>query len=169
MERIGCKTLYIEKFSKKNKTMKNKILIVLFCAISWASCSNNEAVAELQTKLEAAQAEIETLRITPTEKDETGDLVHVVYFKVKPDATAQLLKEIEKLESIDVLHGLEVGSFKDLGDKRALADYQVVMKMTFDNEADYKTYQAHPLHLKLKENAKALLAGPPATYDYILK
>ena len=107
-----------------------------------------------------AQAEIADLK-------SADDLVHIVYFKMKEDASKEgLIKEIKKLEGIEVLHNLEVGTFQDLGDKRAMSEFGIVMQMEFANETDYKTYQAHPIHLALKKAVGAYLAGPPVTYDY---
>ena len=149
----------------------------LFLSILFlASCSNPNTALEKElndtkTKLIAAeQALAESSKPQAVANEDTYPLVHLVYFKVKSDSDqVKLIEEINKLEGIEVLHDLEVGSFEDLGDQRALSDYQVVMQMSFKSEADYKTYQAHPIHLALKENAKSLLAGPPATYDYLKK
>ncbi len=95
-------------------------------------------------------------------------MVHLIFFKLKPEADiAFLAKEIQKLENIDVVKDLQHGAFEDLGDKRALSEYQYFMEMSFVDKAAYKLYQKHPLHLKLKEKAKPMLAGPPAAYDYM--
>ena len=67
------------------------------------------------------------------------------------------------------MNDLTVGEFHDLGDPRAMSDLDVVMSVKFETDADYKTYQAHELHLKLKENAGKYLAGPPVTYDFWTK
>jgi len=89
-------------------------------------------------------------------------------FRLKPDADqAKLVEEVNKLESIEGLMDLQVGPFKELGDKRALSEYSMMMEMSFEDETAYQKYQAHPLHLALKENTKSLMAGPPATYDYL--
>lgn len=78
-----------------------------------------------------------------------------------------MIEEIKKLEAIEQVHEMQVGQFKDLGDQRALSDYELFLQMSFTDEAAYQTYQKHPIHLTLKEKAGAYLAGPPVTYDYI--
>ena len=147
--------------------MKIKLILAVIITTFLASCSNPKLEKELleaQLKLKETEA---LLAEAKSESDENYPLVHVVYFKLKPDADkAKLSAEIDKLKAIDVVHELEVGIFEDLGDDRALSDYQMVMSMTFTNDADYTTYQNHEIHLGLKAAAKDMLAGPPATYDY---
>lgn len=148
--------------------MKTKIILVLLIMTFLASCSNPKLEKQLlETELKLKETEA-LLAEAKSDTDENYPLVHVVYFKLKPDADkAKLLEAINKLEEIEVVHELEVGTFEDLGDERALSDFQVVMSMAFANEADYKAYQTHEIHLALKAAAKEMLAAPPATYDYI--
>ena len=136
------------------------------------SCSNaaletelssiKNALATAEAALQKANQEIAILK-----QDDTGKLVHVVFFKIKPDAAAAAITEMKKLAEISEVQDLEVGTFEDLGDARALSDYHLIMEMTFDNKAAYDKYQQHPIHLALKDNVGAFLAGPPATYDFI--
>lgn len=140
-------------------------IFLLFLFLGLTSCTHTAQIQDLQSQLETAESKISAL-----EDDSTRWLVHVVYFKMKPgssdaDQTA-LIDAIKRLKAIEVLHDLEVGTFQDLGDKRAMNDYEVVMQMKFKSSADYEVYQAHSLHLALKEVAKDLLGGPPVTYDY---
>ncbi len=95
-------------------------------------------------------------------------LVHQVFFKLKKGTDIKgLITEIKKLNNIPVLKHLEIGTFADLKDPRALSDYGLMMQMRFANEIDFQTYQTHPIHIALKEKGKAYLGGPPVTYDYI--
>lgn len=139
---------------------------LLFSLFLLASCSNRalqERLTNTQRQLEHTQS-----KLNKFELNGTGELIHVVYFKLKKDADVDaLIAEIQKLESIEGVDNLEVGLFEDLGDTRALAEYGLVMQMDFKDKDAYKAYQAHPRHLALKENAKQYLAGPPATYDFI--
>ena len=73
------------------------------------------------------------------------------------------------MEAIPTLMKLEIGIFKDMNDSRALSNYEVAFQMNFANEAAYKAYQSHPLHIALKEKIGVYLDGQPATYDFILK
>lgn len=134
-----------------------------FCGLLFlTACQSTDTsqIDKLTNELIQAKTEIASLK-------SADDLVHIVYFKLKEDASKKgLIAEIKKLKNIEVLDNLEVGVFEDLGDSRAMSDYDVMMQMEFENEEDYKTYQAHPIHLALKKAVGAYLAGPPVTYDY---
>ena len=97
-------------------------------------------------------------------------LVHLVWFQMQPDLSTELtdefVAELRKLQQIEQVHGLEVGRFQDLEDPRALSQYAWVMRMAFDSEEDYHTYQDHPIHQQLKQDIGQYLGGPPVTYDY---
>ena len=103
-------------------------------------------------------------------KDSSERLVHVVWFKLKPELgdtdLENLLIEIDKLNQIEVVKELEVGKFADLGDPRAMKDFQLVMSMKFESKTQYHEYQEHPIHLALKNVVGNFIAGPPVTYDY---
>lgn len=143
-----------------------KFYTLFFSLLFLVSCSNSALEQELtDTKEKLAKAE--AALNANVNNDDKGALVHMVYFKLKPEADrVKLIKAINQLKEIEVLHNLEIGTFEDLGDQRALSDYQMMMSMEFKNEADYKIYQAHPTHLTLKKGLKMFLAGSPATYDY---
>lgn len=142
--------------------MRNNLLFIfLFIMVS---CSNSKVQEELAA-VKKALAELEAKE--PTEE---GALVHIVFFKVKPDADRDaFIQEIKKLEAIKEVKELEVGPFEDLGDSRALSDYGVIMQMSFTDSIAYQQYQKHPIHLALKDNTAVFLAGPPATYDFLKK
>ena len=94
-------------------------------------------------------------------------LRHLVLFKAKSEDDAQkLVSELSALGKIDEVKSIEVGRFLDLEDARALSDYQVILNVTFENKAEYATYQSHDIHLAVKENVKKHLSGPPVSYDY---
>jgi len=147
--------------------MKYLILPVLYI-LALVGCSNpavQEELTKVKAELKVSKANIEKLK---SQFEEEGSLVHVVFFKLKQDADKDILiKEVKKLETIKVVKDLQVGFSENLEDPRALVEYGMMMEMSFDNVADYKTYQAHPIHLALKENVKEYLSGPPATYDYM--
>lgn len=142
------------------------VLILASCsnaALETELASTKNALATAESALQKANQEIATLK-----QEDTGKLVHVVFFKIKRDADASAaITEIKKLQQIPEVQDLEVGTFEDLGDARALSDYQLIMEMTFDNKAAYDNYQQHPIHLGLKDNVGPFLAGPPATYDFV--
>ena len=128
------------------------------------SCSQKALEAELASTKKA----LSDAKTKLTALETKGDLVHVVYFDLKETANiSQFIIEIEKLREIEVIQSLEIGTFKDLGDQRALSEYELVMQMSFKDSAAYQIYQNHPIHLQLKATAKSVLAAPPATYDFV--
>lgn len=146
--------------------MTNRIL--LFSLLLLTSCSNATLEAELATSKEKIAALESELTSMQTAKEETAPLVHIVLFNLKEDADqAALIAEIKKLEAIEEIQELEVGPFENLGDDRALSEYELIMQMSFVNNEAYQAYQQHPVHLALKESAKAYMGGPPATYDFM--
>lgn len=99
-------------------------------------------------------------------KDEKR-LVHLVWFKLKPTTDkTRFIDQLKQLEQIEEVHDFEVGQFADLKDPRAMSDFQMAMQMGFKNERDYKIYQSHPIHVKLKTQLGDYVSGPPVTYDY---
>lgn len=144
--------------------------ISLFLLTLFVACTDTAVRKELQLtqkQLIEAQAALSELEAATAE---TGKLVHIVLFKLKPEVDeGTVIAEIKKLEEIPEIEELEVGPFQDLGDPRALSDYPLIMEMSFQDESAYQKYQAHPTHLALKEQLGALLAGPPVTYDYMKK
>jgi len=142
-----------------------KYTLIFFIGILISACNQPAATNDfenLKKNLAQVQKELATLKA-----NQDHQIVHVVYFKLKPDAnSAALIKEIKKIAAIEGLEELEVGTFKDLKDKRALSEFGVVMQMGFDTEAAYQAYQKHPLHIELKNNVGQYLAGPPVTYDF---
>ncbi len=145
-----------------------KSILFLFAALIFASCSDTTLKEELATtkaELKAAQNQIEALK---SQIEPEGELVHIVLFRLTPDADqVKFVAEVNKMKDIEGLMDLQIGLFKELGDKRALSEYAMMLEMSFEDEAAYQKYQTHPLHLALKENIKSSMAGPPATYDYI--
>ncbi len=97
-------------------------------------------------------------------------LVHLVWLTVRDDTSEadyqSLVGELYKLAAIEGVQDLEVGRFQDLQDPRAMSDRQVVMQMGFASQADYHTYQQHPIHLQLKSDLGPYLDAAPLTYDY---
>jgi len=148
--------------------MKNTLYLCLtFCFFSFFGCRQNTTseIEDLKSQLETATSEIQKLKMELAE--DKKQLIHIVWFKMKPEADkSALIAEIKKLEKIEILNDLEVGKFEDLGDTRAMSDLDLVMQMGFDSEEDYKTYQAHPIHLNLKKAAGKYIAAPPVTYDF---
>ncbi len=158
--------------------MKISNFLFLLILLSLSSCRDIEKAPKyqkLQTELNSTidAMDIMQAKFKALKKEKKNLLVHQVYFKLKPDLSAELetklIDAIKKLKKIEVLKYLEVGRFQDLGDQRAMSDYGVMMQMGFTSEADYKTYQNHELHLELKANVGQYLGGPPVTYDYWMK
>ena len=148
-----------------------KMRYLFFCSFfTLVGCSDSalqDDINRLKNELSEAHANIEILK---AQVEPEGDLVHLVMFKLRPDTDiVALIEEIKKLEGIEQLKDLEVGRFEDLGDKRALSDYDMTMTMSFDSRVDYEAYQKHPIHLALKKYVTPMVAGPPSTYDFLKK
>jgi len=136
------------------------------------SCSGPDLQAEL-TQVKADLQQTQTAlsdaqkALAEVQQEDSGTITHLVFFKLKSqDLVPDCIQAIKKVDDIPEVKDLEVGPFKDLGDPRAMSEFGVVMEMSFDSEQDYRIYQAHPIHLALKEAVKPILAGPPVTYDY---
>lgn len=148
-----------------------KILFTTLILFSLLACQQNQN-PDLSNQLKELQEELDMQRMVSRsmENHQMRNLIHMVYFDVKENAEVEtLIEEIRMLEEVEALKDLEIGTFKNLGDKRALEKFEVFMQMAFDTEEDYKTYQNHPAHLSLKKSIGKYLAGPPVTYDYIVK
>ncbi|PSR10090.1 MAG: hypothetical protein DA408_03630 [Bacteroidetes bacterium] len=91
-------------------------------------------------------------------------LLRLAYLDTK--ANANVDANLSQLAQIETVKNLQIGTFWKLGDERALATYDVLMEMGFTDEAAYRAHQQHPLHLQVKAQFGAYLAGPLATYDY---
>lgn len=152
--------------------MKNIITLLLLVSFL-ASCQDQNP--QLEKELSETKARLAAAKSALEKKNSTSEtsLVHEVYFNVKDDLTDEkkekLHQDILKLKDIPLVHKLVVGDFINLNDPRALSDYEIKMSMEFMDEKEYSLYQAHPIHLALKKSLGDLLAGPPATYDFIKK
>lgn len=146
-----------------------KYLYLLSCLVIFA-CTNTQVHDELNVTKQNLAAATEKIKQLEGQIEPEGELVHLVFFQVKPDADqAALVAEVKKLASIKEVMDLEIGPFEDLGDARALTGYTMLMQMSFVDKAAYERYQKHPIHLALKENTGSFMAGPPATYDFMKK
>ena len=154
--------------------MKTQVFFFIISSFFLFACQENtqvqEELTQLKTQLADAQAQIKAA----TQEAKTKKLLkHLVYFKLKentsPEDQLVFTNLLKGLVAIQEIKDFEVGQFKDLGDKRAMSELDVVMEMAFENEADYQTYQKHPIHLATKTKIKKYLGGPPVTYDYVVK
>ncbi|MEM6378993.1 MAG: Dabb family protein, partial [Bacteroidota bacterium] len=97
-------------------------------------------------------------------------LVHMVFLTLQPDTDRPaFINQLKTLTAIDEVRDFQVGPYQNLGDPRALQQYDLVMQMQFADTLAYQVYQQHPVHLQLKDIIKPSLAGPPATYDFFEK
>ncbi len=135
-------------------------LIILFACVD---TNVKEELIMVRQQLETANKKI-------TQLETEGKLVHLVFFKIKPDTDqVAIITEVKKLKNIKEVLDLEIGPFEDLGDARALSEYTILLQMSFADKAAYEVYQKHPIHLALQRNIGPFMAGPPATYDFIKK
>lgn len=142
--------------------------LLLFSPFLFFSCNNSNLLTELTT----AQNELKTAKKTITElqKEHKDQIVHIVFLNIKAEANRNfLINEIKRLEAIEVVQQLKMGIFEELGDERALSQYELAFQVCLADSMAYQTYQQHPIHLQLKERLKESLAGPPATYDFVVE
>ena len=96
-------------------------------------------------------------------------LSHSVFFDLKDDAdVAAFIAVLRELERIPVVQDMQVGTFADLEDPRALSDYDVAMEIIC-SEADYPIYQDHEIHDQVRAQVGDYLNAKPAVYDYIVQ
>ena len=143
----------------------------LFLFLPVLICCNNPRHGQI---LKQTEEELRILRERVAqlseELDSKGDLVHIVFFRLKSGTDQDaFITEVQKLAQIEGLMGLNVGPFENLNDDRALSEFALVMEMRFEDKAAYEVYQKHPVHLALRAYGNPFFAGPPATYDYIRK
>lgn len=113
-----------------------------------------------QADLMLAQAELAKAAIPPA-------ITHLVYLDTKDSIDVLMLEqELARLGEIPGVKDYQVGTFLQLDDPRALAQYELVLSMGFASREDYQTYQEHPIHIAVKKQLQSFLAGPPVTYDF---
>ena len=145
--------------------MRHLLFLVILTLLGCSDAAVQKELTTLKGELATAQEKIKTLE---RQIEPEGELVHLVFLRLKADADyAALVSEVKKLSGIKEVMDLEIGPFENLGDERALAEYSVLMQMSFTDKAAYETYQKHPIHVAVKENTKSFMAGPPATYDFM--
>lgn len=138
------------------------ILLFLSTMLSCKKQRNNLDYVKLMQERDSLLGQLQSDETAVNDK-----LVHLVFFKTKDATSADSLGlALSKLKSIESLNELYVGKFKDLGDPRAMAAYDLVLYTSFEDSLAYKKYQSHPLHIGLKEATKSFLAAQPVTYDY---
>lgn len=149
--------------------MKNILKATLFVCLIFSSCQQRD----LRGQLEACQQELEKANREASLEKPEPKLAHTVYLDFKDDITKddleQLMTGIQTLGKIQGVFDLKIGTFKDLGDQRALSQYEVVLQMAFHDETSYRLYQKDSIHLAFKKSVGHLLSGPPATYDFTME
>lgn len=91
----------------------------------------------------------------------TGKIVHHVFFWLKNPGSAAdrdaLIAGLRKLAGIEVIRNLQIGVPAST-EQRDVVDssFDVSELMLFDNVADQKTYQDHPLHKEFVEKCAPL-------------
>ena len=158
--------------------MKNllflSLLVFCFCTSCKENDGANQQVLAIQKQLAATSLELDQLQKKLDDKEnQTGKLVHVVYFDLKEDLEKDKVlaftEAIQQLKKIKFLKDLEIGAMADSGDKRMLSEFEMMMSMTFKDLAELEQYQKHPVHLQLKERVGEFLAKPPRVYDYWIR
>jgi lipopolysaccharide export LptBFGC system permease protein LptF len=153
------------------KTMVS-VFAICFC---FFSCTNSEIVPSetiesLKAELASANEKIEYLQSRNSTK---SVLQHTIYFTLKSDLTEEkrmlFIEQLEGLAEIEVVQKVTAEARKNVGDEgRALKQFDVVMVVTLENEAALKIYDASEIHQNLKKSIGNYLAGPPASFDFVV-
>ena len=121
-------------------------------------------------KIRSLKGQLDSLKSEQITIETKGQLVHLVFLDTRDDISEEdnsaLIEAINNLREIPILKDLDIGLRADTDDPRFISNHELAFSLTVKNMEDYKVYQEHPIHLKLKEIAKDKLAGPPAVYDY---
>ncbi len=158
------------------------ILIGLLFTVAVGCNDKNEAMRQdlekMQLDLDTRIQKLKQIEKRVTQLDlvdlvEKGDFLHEVYFNFKKDISekdkANFLAILSELKNIPEAKGTQIGIPKDTGDKRIRSDYDMVLHMSFNNLADYQTYQNHETHLSVKKRIGSMLSAPPFVYDFEIK
>lgn len=136
--------------------MKGPILLIFGIALGLGSCAPAEEPVETGSTEEAAPAQI---------------LVHAVYFdlidSLPTAALDTFVQQLGQLRDIEEVRNFQLGRFQDVGDPRALSDYEWVILMSFADTIAYRAYQEHSIHLSVKAQIGKYLAAKPASYDFL--
>lgn len=131
------------------------------------SCSGKPC--QHMTRINELEAELETLRKSEINTTKTN-LFHIVYFDLKENLTQKEMEDftasIEELNKIKTIKAIKSGGYEDVGDPRAIDQYEYAMILEFETQQDFLSYQQDSIHLRIIADTKAFMAGPPATYDF---
>lgn len=142
-------------------------LILAYIILSIVGCYDSGIQAELRKAKDELASAQSTIRDLESQIETEGDLVHLIFLKVRSDVDeSTLIGELNKLSSIEGVHDFQSGAFMDLGDTRALSEYNWLIEMSFRDSIAYRSYQSNSIHLNVRDRLKTYLAGPPASYDY---
>ena len=136
---------------------------------------------EVQQQLDNCRAELteqaQKMDVILTQIDSSatqeGDLLHSVYLPLKNDLSEdevnKLITEIKGLRDIPSVKNLHVGSLANTGDQRMLAEFDIVMALTFEDLEGLEAYQVHEIHQTLKAGIGTWLSGAPKVHDAWIK
>lgn len=145
-------------------------LLLLSCQQGSKDCDQKlqEEVNMLLTDLGAMTAELDGLK-----EQESGTLIHVVYFTLKvgisPQETDELIDALESLRQIKQVKFLKLGDLSDTGDERAGSTSGIALQMGFESKKALDEYQKDDFHLAQREKLGQYFGGPPVVFDYYLK
>jgi len=101
---------------------------------------------------------------------ESNKITHLLYLDLNDNISETQLELFEtvlgQLQKIPQVTEFNIGEYTDVGDKRALSQYEYIVSMSFENKKAYDIYQSSPIHESVKNKLRTYLSGPPATYDF---
>ncbi len=150
--------------------MKKLFVLLLIAGCIWSCQTPNSEMESLRTELSSVQKELDALKNERTRS--TSVLVHTVFLSLKEDIKNEdketVIQKLSSLGEIEEVLSIQISDRIDVGDTRAL-DYDLVLYMTFQNEADLSAYDQNAYHNEVRAFLKPFLGGPPATFDYMVQ
>jgi|TARA_B110000977_G_scaffold174734_1_gene228875 hypothetical protein len=99
-----------------------------------------------------------------------GELVHTVILSLKDNVNQKRKDEIidllVTLSEIKETQRLIVSTKASTNDTRAQQDYDLILQMSFKNQAELESYSINTHHLNVRAKLKSDLAKAPVVYDY---
>ncbi len=147
-----------------------KIILFFALCLLMVNCTDNTAI---ETELAATKSALAIAEAKLTTSSTITGLVHTTYFTMKPDLTEAeqkaFLEGLESLKNIKEVQSIIIEKRLNVGDEvRALTQFDIIMQLMFANEADLKNYDKNEEHNKLRKTLGKYLAGPPATFDFMV-
>ncbi|MGH1365945.1 MAG: Dabb family protein [Calditrichia bacterium] len=142
------------------------ISIALLIGCAEEKDSNTRQLERLELEIGELTKRLENL------PDRKVGLTHLVFLDLKSDLLPEqlegIMEKVNQLGEIANVQSFNIGRYQDVGDPRAMSQYEIVLELLFENAARLASYQQNEQHLAIRAELKKYLAGPPVVYDYLI-